>query len=429
MYDRLLKLISPAVRAPVFKFLLAFFWKTKLDFLFTRVLGAAVLRHNSRYFKDFSENKDLVLVLDKAIFNDDVNALRAHPSRFILLSYPSFLKKIVLDLCWLEEVRSQGAFFSKRRQHQKFFDRISAIFAGVLEILQRRYQRPIKLVLSSIVDYAPDYPWIAAAKSRGVETAVLNKESIICFPDDREKIVSWFRGNGFFYEGDAVFFYNSLSRGLFIEAGVVEKKSAFLTGCPRVDTLLSFSKEIKNSGSFIILASFMMFSYGALRLWSSVLDAVYGDVFLREKTIVKCRNDEEVKELRTKYPDIMIASGPLENYLRRSPAALVSFNSTSCLDALVAGIPVVVPWWEEAKDQPGAFWLVGPHSKNFHFLAENPKELVSILTGLLKKPASYKFNYSPELKEFLVERYSPVDGRNCERVFQAIDKLLHVKGN
>lgn len=419
--------ILSSIKISGLRILFRLFWHARLDFLLGKIVGFVLIRHNRHYIPKSLVGRDLILVLDKAVFNDDIKALRMYPSRFTLLSYPSFLKKIMLDVAWSEEARVQGKFFKQRRKYQGFFERISGIFANAVEVMSRRYGRNIKLVLSSIVDYAPDYPWIAAAKSRGVKSAVLNKESIICFPDDRDKIISWFRGNNFFYEGDAVFFYNSLSRDLFVKAGVVEGNRAFLAGCPRVDTLLSLSKEIKNSGNFIILASFMMFSYGALRLWRSVLDAIYSDVFLKEKTIIKCRNDEEVRELRARYPDIVITSGPLENYLRKSPAALISFNSTSCLDALVAGIPVVVPWWEEAKDQKDAFWLVGPHSKNFHFLAENPKKLVDILTELLKNPVPYKFYYSPELKEFLVERYSPVDGKNCERVFKAIDNLLHVQ--
>lgn len=285
----------------------------------------------------------------------------------------------------------------------------------------------MKIILTANFDYYQDYPWISAVHKKNGKFVVLEKESIFYMPANERITVSWYKNRSFVYEGDAVLFYNETAKNVYIETGVVKPSQSFVTGCPRVDTLVSLAKNKKKKGDFALLVSFMDPAYRAVELWNKTLKAVYQDELLRNKTIIKCRDSEEVEIINRKFPGISAVYGPMEDYLKEPIAIFASFNSTSCLDALIVGIPVVVPAWGTAK-KAGKKALLGEHTSDFNLIAYNKESLIEILKEHITNKYTYKQTQSiwgnSKIKKSIEEKYSRLDGKNCQRFFNYIDGLL-----
>lgn len=311
-----------------------------------------------------------------------------------------------------------------RHIHAEFLARITSIFERALYILRDTYHTRIEIVLAGQIDYAMDYPWIAAIKNFGGKFVVLNKESIIYSPFFAQETVDLYEKDSFFYEGDAVLLYNSFAKELYMRAGAIEEKKSFVVGCPRVDRLIQIGVSARAKNRFVLLAAFLDPTYRAQKLWSEVLSSLYADPSLRSRVIIKCRDTREIPVIKKDFPDFNAVTGPMEKFLEMNPAVFVGFNSTACLDALIAEIPLVVPWWAEALAMEGES-LLGPRTSDFHTLARTPESLVSAINVRLNDEEndtpSVSWQSNARLRDFIETKYSSLDGKNCERFFAFID--------
>ena len=102
----------------------------------------------------------------------------------------------------------------------------------------------IKIILTANINYFQDYPWIDAIHRNNGKFVALEKESIFFLPKSVKKIIiDTHKKHDFKYEGDAVFFYNDVAKETYIKTGGVQPERAFVTGCPRVDELITVTPE------------------------------------------------------------------------------------------------------------------------------------------------------------------------------------------
>lgn len=408
-----------------------FLWKTKLDYLISVFLGIVTILYNKNEIT--KKNRKIgILAIERNIFDEDVKALKKFPSNYQILVFPVLLRALMSDeneLIWPDGLPlEQTAFYAKKDDFDWFFDRFSDIFYNTLKFFKSFSCVDIKIILTANIDYFQDYSWIKAIHNKNGKFVVLEKESIVYLSTDKKVLTHRYNKYRFKFDGDVVLFYNYLGKKTYIDTGSVSPNKAFVVGCPRVDSLVSIAHKKSGDGDFVLLASFIEPYYLATNVWDEIIHAVYNDEFLRRKTVVKCKDDKEAKEVKKLFPDINVVSDSIENYFIKNPAILVGYNSTTCYGALIVGIPVVVPYWGETK-KDGIDGLVGKHTSSFHLLASSKDELLVILKDYLnkntegyKKPQTIWNNL--ELKKFLEERYSRVDGKNCQRFFEFIDKIL-----
>jgi len=411
-------------------------WKLKLDYIISKLFGMFIILFNkNEIVKD--EKKTVILAMDRKIFHDDVKALREYPSNYKILIYPVLLRALISDESrdllplWPKELKEQTSFYSKKEKYKDFYERLSKIFYETLSFLASFTQLEAKIILTANFDYYQDYPWIKAIQDNHGKFIVLEKESILYIPKTEERLHSRYKKYKFKYEGDAVLFYNKKAKEIYIKTGCVKSNQAFATGCPRVDRLTVLSKNTNSKSNFALFVTFMDPIHGAAKsveLGYEILNAIYIDEMLKRKTIVKCKDSIEARAIEKKFPGISTAIGPMEKYLKRKPSLLVGFNSTSCLDALITGIPVLIPWWGDAREL-GKDALLGDHTNDFHLIALNKNSLIKILKDQLSNDRQIRTNTQTvwnnlNLKKLVEENYSLVDGRNCQRFFSVLDNLL-----
>jgi len=407
-------------------------FKLKLDGILSIFMGTIIILCNKNEIYH-NKKKFGILAIKKLIFNEDIKILKKYPSNYKILFFPYPLKNSkvgVLGGMWPEEIQKQTEFYTKKDKYESLFERCSKLFYDTLDFIERVSQVEVKIILTANIDYWQDYPWIATIHKKNGKFVVLGKESILYSSDITKRRFSRLKEYGFIYEGDAVLFYNELAKKTYVSSGVVKINQSFVTGCPRVDILTSLAKNKKSNEKFILFATFMTSLHGAaksVKLGNEILDLIYQDELLREKTIIKCKNSREERTIGKKYPGLCVVSGPIEKYLKKNPAIFVGFNSTSCLDALIARIPTVVPWWGDAK-KVGKGALLGEHTSDFHLIGHNKESLKKILKEHTSNNQSYKeakaMAYHPKLKKIVEKKYSPIDGMNCQRFFKVIDKLV-----
>jgi len=407
---------------PAVAFLL---WRLHFHRVLSRLIARIILDHNKEKVSS-GKNTSAILTIEKLIFSDDVAALERHGSKYFFLRYPTFLRLMLLRVMWPEEMREQGAFYPKRGAYQKLLLRLSGVFGGVLDEIERRAPLHVVALLTGNIDYSHDYPWIRALHARGRKFIVLQKESVIYSPLYKETRRQVFARDNFIFEGDAVLFYNTIAKETYIETGPVTAKQARVTGCPRVDDLLNETFET-DSGNFILVATFTDPLYKAGGLWDEVVKTIVDDAFLMKKVIFKCKHPLEMAALQKAFPGIHAVCGPIQNYFKKNPSLFVCFNSTTGLEAMILGIPVAVPWWGDGK-KLGSLALFGEHTRDFHFLSENREAFVHILTDAVQgrqnlgNNANWRRNQA--MRDFIEARYSLLDGKNCTRTLAAIDDII-----
>lgn len=430
--------MSKIFRRFVFKSLQLSFivlWHLKLDYFMSKFIGIVTVCYNKKEFA-LNKNKKAILAMERGVFDYDVKAIKEYPSKYIIIIYPTLARSLLSDDAeWLhpEEILEQTSFYTNKDKYKWLYDRLSNIYSKVLDTIESFGKVKVKVVLTANIDYFQDYPWIKAIHNKNGKFVVLEKESIVFKKTELDTLTARHNKYGFKYDGDAVLLYNELAKDIYCRIGSIKPNQTFITGCPRVDRLTALSKNKSEKSNFALFTSFMEPQHFGAGVCEEILKTIYEDELLRKKVIIKCKYAKEAEEIKKMYPGVTAVSDTVENYLIKNPAIFIGYNSTICYDALIAGIPVVIPFWGETKEGDDDR-LVGKHTSDFHLLAYDKKSLVKIIKDYLTnntkeymEPQTVWSN--PSLKRFLEERYSNVDGDNCKRFFETIDEIIKSSNN
>ena len=436
-------LLRPVAKQTLLVYGVRILWWLHLDSAISRLIAFLVISNNREECARPSSGV-VLLAMDRRIFNDDKDALRqyqkAHHLSYTILSYPSFVRALLTKAVWPAGFAVQTGFYAHRNHYREFTERMVRIYEGIMYFIEKQTGIRVRVILTGLIDYAQEYPWVFAIQKCGGVFVSLYKESIIYSKFYKEETVEIYTKAQFRYDGDAVLFYNEYAKDVFIAARAVTASQSFVTGCPRVDRLVEISESPEAGQNqeepFILVAAFQDPSYGAATLWREVLQALYRDEILRTHITIKCRDVREIVTIKRSFPDFQVVTGPMEYFLAKRPRVLVGFNSTSCLDALIADVAVVVPWWAEASDlglssgrRMEEAALLSPATSTFHEIAYNREMLVGMLHKYLdygtKIPGEqHRGKKNSNLRKFIEEKYSALDGKNAERFFRFLDHFL-----
>jgi len=422
----------------IIKVPLIIFWHLKLDWAFARYVGFTLFVFNRKELVR-QNNKTAILVMDRGIFDDDVNALKrysnSHGLGISFIHIESYYRRTLEVLMLPQELRNQIEFYGHLAQNKKLSKRVYAIQGKVLDSLEFLTGSTIKVFLSGNINYAQDYHWIGTMKNRGGVFVALNKESIIYSPNHQAYRIALHKEHNFFYEGDFALFYNNRAKETYIQAGAVLPENSIAIGSPKVDDLILLSQRAsvpQNIDKFILLLSFNRPHIDKVsQLYKEVIETIAADPYLASKTIIKCKNDAEAQKLMMEFPSINATSGSLQNFLEMRPSIAVGFNSTACLEVLIAGIPLIVPMWKEARYLNQEDILLGAHTQSFHLVAKSKESFSRCLKKYLDKQnenilaqPKTPHTYGEELKKFIEYYYSPLDGKSSERFFRFLQEHI-----
>jgi len=412
------------------KYPLIIFWRMRFDSLLAKYIGATLFLRNYARLRN-SRRKSAILVVERNIFNDDIEALEAYARKnkpeVVFIHIDSYYRRTIENLMLPQEIRAQRNFYAKLPLYRKEVERISKILYGSLRCLEMILRINIAVFLSGNVNYAQEYQWIPVMRRKGGVSIALNKESVIYSPHHERNFIQRHQECNFRYDGDFALLYNERAKEVYIKSNAITPLQALVTGCPRVDRLVLLAKASKTHSNFILLASFGRPNKGGTGLYQEVVETIAGNPYLAEKTLVKCKTPTEAKKLMMQFPMLKAASGPMEQYLKMRPAVVVGFNSSTCLDALIAEIPLLVPVWGDILNLKDGL-LLGGHTSSMNFTASSKEDFTTFLKNVLSGGNLFSNKKSwtsdPAIKNFIEYTYSPLDGKNCERFFKFVEKFI-----
>ena len=385
-------------------------WRLRLEFFISIIMVGSIIYFNGMSLKT---KKKIIIAIDQKTFRDNILALHNHKSKYNFIVFPESMRTIIGETCWPIEIRKETGFYEKKERYRKTLDRLEKIHYTTLLMITRLTNNKIKVVLAEDFDSYQDFPWIAAIhKMKGKFIAYCN-ENIIT-KKTKEKITKKLVSHIFRFDGDAILFHNNEAKALFERLISFEKNKIYVTGEPRIDNLVQMKKK---KGDFIAVVTFA--EYG--KLWKETTEAIRSEKQLKKKIVMVCKDDEGIEyAIKRHEPEEIYVS--MDVVLEEGPKAVIGVNSTDCIDALIAGVPVIMPFWAEAKKiEDDETELFGNHTRKFHELAKTKETVLKLIDSYMKDTREHPLKQ--EAREYIERRYSLIDGNNCKRFFELVDKI------
>jgi hypothetical protein len=385
-------------------------WILRLDFIISYMMFASILYYNGRTLKT---KKKIILAIDQQSFRENILALHDHKSKYNFIVFPEIMRTILGETCWPMEIRKETGFYEKKERYRNALDRLEKIHYNALLVMTKITTNKIKAVVAEDFDNYQDYPWIAAIhKMKGKFIAYCNENVIT--KQTKEETTKKFVRHIFRFDGDAILFHNNEAKTLFERLISFEKNKIHVTGEPRMDNLVQMKRK---KGTFIAVVTFA--KYG--KLWKETTEALHSNKQLKKKIVMICKDDEGVEyAIKRHEPEEIYIS--MDVVLEEGPKAVIGVNSKDCIDALIAGVPVIMPFWAEAKKtEDDETELLGNHTRKFHDIAKTKEALLKLIDSYMNDTKEHPLKQ--EAREYIERRYSLIDGNNCKRFFDVVDKI------
>lgn len=339
-----------------------------------------------------------ILILNKAMFNEDAMATFGEDPRFRLYGvHRQVIKALAraffspdIDDNWYVNVSKEDE--ANKSAYRKF---AMNVLAGVLK------RRCFDVVLTANYAYYAEREFAAACEQLGVAFIALHKENIRSpgFAEFMERVYRERRGP---FTGRRVLVYNELEKSIEQRAGVAGSDRITVTGMPRMDRCHQHRKKMQASGRLEVPEpAVLLFSFGPKTLlpglvrkmnappyrryreklepeleklgWHRLFHEVHRamlklalanpDIIVRIKT-KGVSADQEVASVRQilgvdRLPDnlqVVFGGDPLTHIIRS--AVVCGFNTTALLESVAVGVPAVVPRWAEFLDSTMQHYIV-----------------------------------------------------------------------
>ncbi len=233
--------------------------------------------------------------------------------------------------------------------------------------------------------YLLDLDWQIACKATDIPFFALHKENMQD-PVTHPSMIKRYTDMDLKFEGQRLFLYNSLVKSVLLKVGVCTEETIRITGACRMDALI---KKVKNKNCKQPRKQVTLFSshhaIGLLALknhkgyfsinrdegFVNYFDQVHGQMVLFAKNnpdvdvYIKPKWDgrwfDEIKAASKRVAKIdldqenipnlhIICDTPAQELIETS-SVILGINSTTLLESLIVGRPVIVPLFEEAADK------------------------------------------------------------------------------
>lgn len=293
--------------------------------------------------------------------------------------------------------------------------------AFLMAFLPRLYRRlKIRCVISAAVHYRQDLDWGAVSSMIGAPFIVLHKENLATAPGPKRRLLSNFESLGRF-QGDLIIVHNEVTRQAMIDSGFVDPDRVYALGCLRMD---SFLGRLKRTGAQararatgrrkVTLFSFHKGTglWGVSPKWPVNPTEGLSRLFERtHATIARFAKDhpdidvvikpkwggqwiDEIVLACSKHgidislcPNVTISADLNASDLILESDVVISYGSTTLLEAAIARKPVIMPLFDEATKPEYADYVQFRDELDLFDIAHSPKELVTLILKRLADPA------------------------------------------
>ena len=392
------------------------------------------------------EDKVNILVLNSDRFGDDLEAFRQRDEINILTlstRFQSIVNSIFLGVD--KSYLVQDFLQSSDPQVIKYLE----FLEDVIKRVRNRYR--LNCVLSCSFQYRQDFPIAFACKNIDLNFNVIFKE----FMKDRsieEFTINYYKEKNFKFIGNKIFLANNRLKDILVRSNVAKEEQAYVIGCPRFDLIFKKKpiKNLKKSSNQITLFSFLHGSglvqlknkdyyftndpnegfyylfkdvheaFGELALENPDtnfrIKAKYADIWIEvlDKVFMDCFNMKV-----TDFENLVFDTWSSAQDLIRSSDAVISFNSTTLLEAIALETPVILPIFAEAS---GKYAHSNVYFRDFFQdldIASSRSELKTKIKQMLN---GNRYNYNMNNREKIFKEYiHRFDGNSTSRLLEQLE--------
>jgi hypothetical protein len=318
------------------------------------------------------------------------------------------------------------------------------------QLLPALYRRiGVDMVIGANVKYREDLDFGAVSDQLGVPYVVFHRENLPIIPVVMEKFLKRWRQCGQF-QGTCIAVHNSAAARTFFETDYAAPETVLELGCMRMDRFLEritlprkkpsrplvtlFSFKSYNKTLFPGTGYFPLFrdSHGAIAALAQRRADV--DVIIKPKADV-LRDRRWHTELRdalshwgvdpNSWPqNLRVDARPDAQDLILQSSVVVALNSTTQLEAAVAGLPVVMPNFRALRESSFAESVRFREYSDLFDVPDSGDDLIELVEARLQDPT-----ISPEIMErrraLFAELVSPIEGHAVRRYAELAMRIAH----
>lgn len=307
----------------------------------------------------------------------------------------------------------------------------------------------VDVVVGANVRYPEDIDWGVTSQQLGVPYVVFHRENLPAMPGSRafERMKSRYQSFGHF-KGECIAVHNTSTPIYLREANYSDADRIHVLGCLRMDPYLRRLRLPRPTRArpLVVLFSFRSDSpstfgrggyyppfrdcHGALARLAKEHPEV--DVLIKPKPKIYTNRNWNL-ELTRAFRDWGVDPDNLPPNLRVDPnsdaqdlilsaSVVVALNSTTLIEAGVAGLPVIMPDFRYLRE--------GPHSAAVRFrehgdlfdVPETGEDLIEMVLHRLRDP-SIPREVMQGRERFFADAVSPLDGNATERYLQLLQRV------
>jgi glycosyltransferase involved in cell wall biosynthesis len=312
---------------------------------------------------------------------------------------------------WLDADKNPK-IWRRRTRYRKLLQRI-------FSVVFKRFS--IDLVMGASLFYRHDNDWGVVARQMGRPYYVFHRESNVSSRHAKKWNIHRARQLNTF-QGSMAVFQNELQRDIYLAEGAVEETNSTVIGALRMDGLLQRIGKItakRNQAQIKGRKKVVFFSFGRA---TGIIGAeppnwpndgkTYLDEFCEQTHVVMsslaAENPEVDVVIKPKYggiwtknittyltnagfdpntlPNLIIDDELDVHQLLEEADVVIGFGSTTLLEAGICGLPVIMPWFAEAREEKWQDYILYGEEKEVFDLALSADELHQKIIFALQNP-------------------------------------------
>ncbi len=398
--------------------------------------------------KSGSINRGTILALSPGRFRGDLHCLEQQGYRILRLD-PYWLVRlptVIFRLPIKPEILFQKSYTP---EVEAAFEKLNFHLVPFLGALGR--ELCIDITLSAATHYAFDYLWGQALNKAGIPYVILHRE---CFKasDYQQQYWKEYWSRMRNYEAHSILVHNKACQEMFVNSGITTKERCHAFGALRMDDFakkLKLQTDITPSPPTLLFFSFFPGvglpnadiwrpdRFGFTKLFKHAHRAFFRFLYKNpdvngilklkwrggdhewENAIAECFLDEGLTHAQ--LDNLVITADGDSLDLLKSSTAVISFGSTTMLEAAVSGKPVIVPTFAEAAESVMEDKVLHFKNLNRFNCAHSEEEFET----LMSRGIAGKLKIDKEGARKLFEDWiAPLDGEVASRHSAYFDTII-----
>lgn len=383
-----------------------------------------------------------ILVLSYEAFRGDIETLSSDPRLRTLVLPSRWVTRLMFQFYSMDlDLGAIDRYFDPKAGDPALGWKQShrAFLRGFLSHLYKALQ--IDAVAVHHYRYAPDCDWGAVSDQLGYPLVLLNRENIYPTTSVQNILIDKLSMIGPF-EGSSLVVHNTAARDLFVTHGFADADKVHVLGCPRMDPFLEDIERGAYQGDEGRIITFFGFAMGA-QFERGDIEGMFVDVHRALLNIAEAHSDIRIviklkpniirtwhAQMREYFPDFDTTFAAQPNLavddripahdLIRQSRVVVAFNSTTVLEAAIAGRNVIIPCYGPLMRERYENTIFFRDRLNLFKVPRDGQEFERMVMKELEEPVSSD-TVDSGIKDLFEEHVSTLD---CSATGKYLDLIL-----